>query len=343
MVHGDEDSAFSAARGRLDRFATMIGVAVGATPLLAWGAVTVIDGGGNALLDQLSIRGWTLLTLALLTSLFALAAVAYVHRLAAKGTSDAGATFAIGLAALAMLMLLGAELFQVRDYLNTRANTVFRLYYQAWMLLSVVGAYAAYRVLRGVNVRRLLTPPGAAALAWSGVTAALLAGSLVYAVIVTFHRTEGFQRPQTLDGLYFVEQWQPDEFAALQWLRANAPPDAVLIESIEEGSYSGSARISGRTGIPAVMGWPGHESAWRGEDVVLPRVADIATFFGTADVAEARSILQRYDVTYVVVGRLERVLYGEHIRDWFATFLPIAFERGDVTIFAAQGAAVTAR
>jgi YYY domain-containing protein len=336
-------AALRGVRARLDVGPTTLGVAIGLAPLLVWGALALADGGRAGLLDQFYIRGWTLLTPALLTLIFGLAAVTYAHRLVARETNDAGSTFAIGLAGLAVLMLLGAELFQVTDYLNTRANTVFRLYYQAWMLLSIAGAYATYRVLRSVNVRRLLTLPGAGALAWSGVTVALVVASLVYGVIVTFHRTESFARPQTLDGLQFVARWQPDEFEALEWLRANAPPDAVLIESIEQGSYSGSGRISGRTGIPAVMGWPGHESAWRGEDEVLPRVADIEAFFSTSDAAEARRILQRYDVTYVFVGQLERILYGEHVREWFATFLPVAFENGDVTIFAASGAATAWR
>ena len=41
----------------------------------------------------------------------------------------------------ALLLLLGTELFWVQDPVNFRSNTVFRLGYQAWILLSISGAF----------------------------------------------------------------------------------------------------------------------------------------------------------------------------------------------------------
>ena len=48
------------------------------------------------------------------------------------------------LGSVAMYLLFAAELFFVHDLFGNRMNTVFKFYYQAWILLSVVGGYGAY-------------------------------------------------------------------------------------------------------------------------------------------------------------------------------------------------------
>jgi YYY domain-containing protein len=64
------------------------------------------------------------------------------------------AAFCLAIMALAFYLLMGAELFYIKDFLILRMNTVFKLYYQAWLMLSVVGALGAYYWLsRGVPTR----------------------------------------------------------------------------------------------------------------------------------------------------------------------------------------------
>ncbi len=70
-----------------------------------------------------------------------------------------------------MLLILGTELFFVQDLFGSRLNTVFKLYYQAWLLLGCAGAYGAYwlvqewaaqpRTFAGVRARRLGRAGGA--------------------------------------------------------------------------------------------------------------------------------------------------------------------------------------
>ena len=50
--------------------------------------------------------------------------------------------FALLLAFTGLLLILGCELVFIRDHFGNRMNTVFKLYYQAWMLLALAGAYA---------------------------------------------------------------------------------------------------------------------------------------------------------------------------------------------------------
>ena len=84
----------------------------------------------------------------------------------------------------------------------------------------------------------------------------------------------------------------------------------VVLESVgDDYSAFGHARISTFTGLPTVLGWPGHELQW-GHDAGTRR-ADVARMYEETGANEARALLRRYGVRYVVVGRLERTDYGD--------------------------------
>ena len=96
----------------------------------------------------------------------------------------------------------------------------------------------------------------------------LLVAGLLYPLGASINRSGGFAGPANLDGLAFVARDRPEEYAALQWLNEHAggepgsPP--VIVEAVR-GSFSYEyARFSSRTGLPAVMGWTGHEGTWHG-------------------------------------------------------------------------------
>jgi uncharacterized membrane protein len=74
--------------------------------------------------------------------------------------------------------------------------------------------------------------------------------------------------------------------------------------------YSEFARISSHTGVPTVLGWANHEGLWRSNDAeVAQRAAAVRTFYTTTDQRTAATVLQKYHVTHVVVGDMERRTY----------------------------------
>ena len=99
-----------------------------------------------------------------------------------------------------------------------------------------------------------------------------------------------------------------------------------------DGSYSAYGRVSTLTGLPTVLGWPGHESQWRGgSEEQGSRLGDIDTLYATADWNTAREIIARYNIRYVFVGNLER---GKPLREEkFQDHLQVAFQRGNVTVY----------
>jgi uncharacterized membrane protein len=225
----------------------------------------------------------------------------------------------------AYLLVLGAELFYIRDVFGSRLNTVFKLYYQAWLLLAVGGAFSLYWLLREEAPLSAAAPAepsteatdawaaphaGLGKGVWAGVTGLILLGALLYPLGATLSRTDGLSRAgRTLDGLAYARRDATDDIAAANWLRDRAGLTEVVVEATGN-QYTQASRVAAWTGIPSVLGWAGHEVQWgRDGEELRQRQIDIDQAYTTESLAEALAILQKYDVTYVFVGGLERGKY----------------------------------
>jgi YYY domain-containing protein len=258
-----------------------------------WGAVGLIAAG--SLLAAADLTGAVILAALLAVAVHA----ALSPRLAAPER------FVWILAAGAAVLLLAPELVYVRDAFDHtslyRMNTVFKLGYQAYLLLAVAAACAipwaaAWLPRLGWQV-------------WTGVTALLLAMGLVFPYAGSWARTGGFHASPSLDGLGWLRVSAPGDPPAIDWLRAHTPGSAVVLESFgPDYSAFGHARISTFSGRATVLGWAGHELQW--EHDPGSRAADVKTLYTTTDLPTARRLLARYGVDYVVVGPLERTDYG---------------------------------
>jgi len=95
------------------------------------------------------------------------------------------ALFALGLAATAFLLILARSSLRRRPF-NSRMNTVFKLYYQAWLLLALAGGFALYH-LWAAGVIRSVAPRVSDRM---GALAASAACGTLYPVGATLNRTE---------------------------------------------------------------------------------------------------------------------------------------------------------
>ncbi len=318
-------------------------------PFVLWALVELgltIAGVSHGLLEGTRSIGEAFLAIGarfgvLLPALVVISAVLWV--LFRKASRDGGATsamqFALLLISFAFVLLLGAELFHIEDQFGVtldRMNTVFKFYYQVWILLAVAGAVALYYA--AVRVRR--SAPAAFAVTVVGV---LIAAGFVYVPAAAYTKADEFSGPTTLNALIEVEERNPWEYEAVLWLNENAAPGTALIEAAviddfgqPQGGYRVEvARFSQRTGVPTVIGWGGHERQWRGEpfEPIAERGRDVDTFYRTDDVEEARGILDRYEVTYVILGDLERRIYGAEVEERLGRFLEPVFENERVIIY----------
>jgi len=166
--------------------------------------------------------------------------------------------------------------------------------------------------------------------------AALIAAGLLYPLGASIGRTGGFAGPATLDGMAFVARERPEEYAAVQWLNANVSGHPVIVEAVRGSFAYEYARISSRTGLPAVIGWTGHEGQWHGlYDEIGERERDVNTLYA-GSVQDALRIMGKYDVRYVVVGYLERAEFGPALSK-FDRIMDVAFRSGDTVIYERRG------
>ena len=109
-------------------------------------------------------------------------------------------------------------------------------------------------------------------------------------------------------------------------------PYGTIVEAVG-GSYSEFERVSEQSGLPTVLGWPGHESQWRGGAMEMgSREADIQLLYRTTSWPEAVSILQKYGIRYIFIGLLERSSMRVS-EEKFADNLNIDFQNDAVTIY----------
>ena len=249
-------------------------------------------------------------------------------------------------AALGVLLLYCTELLFIRDALFQipRTNTVFKLSYEAWIVLSVASPVALVVALRRARLRRrlLLGLP----------VAILLASSLVFAVIAVPNRAASGEGHVTLDGLHWLDYWYPAEYALVEWLAANVPHDAIVVEAsgrvwergddrvpvvvADDRAYAPFGRVAFRTGLRVPVGWPGHELQWRGEKVrdEINRRRDLVDRVYTAvSEEEVLAALRELGATYVVLGVEESERYRDGLIPPFETFLDTVFAHGGVRVF----------
>jgi hypothetical protein len=160
--------------------------------------------------------------------------------------------FILLLIILGSLLVLAPEFVFLRDQFESRLNTIFKFYYQAWLLWSLAAAFGTAVLLRELR--------GAAGGIFSTVLVVLLFVSLTYPALAIDNKTNNFNPTLgwTLDDFTRIQRNDPDEAAAILWLKS--APYGVVAEAVgaQGGSYTGYARISEYTGLPAVLGWVGH-------------------------------------------------------------------------------------
>ncbi len=249
----------------------------------------------------------------------------------APGPQSRGMPAALAMAIFGLLLILGPELVFVGDQFGTRMNTVFKFYYQAWALLSLAGGFALYywwaRLREPGAYKRVL------AALWAGVFCLLLVASLYYPAAAAPSKPDLPGGPVGLDGLVHISMEDPGEFAAIEFLRANAESDSAVLEAVG-GSYTEFGRVSSSTGVPTVLGWPGHEIQWRGSSAPFEgREEHVRMIYETQDIRTAENLLSVYDVDYVYVGPRERRTYGSGGLAKFDEFMVRVFSNDDVVIY----------
>lgn len=169
----------------------------------------------------------------------------------------------------------------------------------------------------------------------------LLALGLLYpvgAVVARLHEAGQPGNPR-LDGMAFmrervergayadVKDYDKYDAELIDWLNANADKTEVILEAPGVEMYKGYSRYAIYTGLPTLLGWDyqvGQQLGSRAGAQLGLRTQDALRIYSTPDAEEAKALLRKYQVRWIVVGAIERKTFmnrnpaGDF--DKFATF-----------------------
>ena len=213
------------------------------------------------------------------------------------------------LAITAVTLLILPELIYFKDiYPNhPRANTMFKLTYEAFIMMGVLGGITVNQLTAGSERR---TIAGKLLRLIFGLVLVLVIGGLSLFPFLAFPNYYGeYKKAGDLDGLSWMMRQCPDDFEAIKWLKANVKERVVIAEAVGE-SYTHYGRVSVFTGLPTIQGWRVHEWLWRGGfDEPGKRTEEVKILYEKPASDEALAIREKYKVSLIFVGEQEREAY----------------------------------
>lgn len=243
------------------------------------------------------------------------------------------AALLFGLCAIGLILM--PEVIFVKDIYggdHYRANTMFKLTYQAWILFAVVMGYALIRILMGkMKPARILA-------SICTVLLLLTLGYLPQSIKDWFGNIFDPSERTGTDASVFVDESFQTDFAAITWLNNEVEGRPVCLEAPGD-SYSTRERVSVATGLPTVAGWYVHEWLWRGDpDALGIRNDDIEAIYTSGDEELVKSLIEKYNITYIYIGTQERQAYYNSITDVFLQSLgEVVFSDGEYTYIVKVG------
>ncbi|MCL5090981.1 MAG: DUF2298 domain-containing protein, partial [Patescibacteria group bacterium] len=238
--------------------------------------------------------------------------------------------FVLILFLISTVLIIIPEIIYLKDiYIPSyhRANTMFKLTYQSFMMFSITIGYIIIRVLSSLK---------------KGVTKKVF--FILYFLIFTllmvypYYSIPGYYgnlnatNYKGLYGLSFIKKLYPDDYQTILWLN-RLPGQPKILEAAGD-SYTDFERFSMATGLPTIEGWLVHEWLWRGSyDEPGKRNTEVQTIYETKDAQTAQEILKKYQIKYVIIGEMERQKYPNFHSSKFSQIGKKVFESGKTAVF----------
>jgi uncharacterized membrane protein len=247
----------------------------------------------------------------------------------------------------ALMLTLLVEVVVLRGD-NGRMNTVFKFYMQAWTLFSLSAAAAliwlmpaAMRWIRRSNW----------GMAWQVILILLIGSAALFPILAGKAKIDdrmSADAPHTLDGMTYMAYSQyndqgadmnlVNDYQAIQWMQNTIKGSPVIVEA-NESEYRWGTRFTIYTGLPGVVGWNYHQRQQRAltpSEWVTDRVAQIGQFYTSEDETFVLNFLRQYNVSYIVVGELERANYPvglDKFSQWNGKDWSEVYHDGDTAIY----------
>jgi YYY domain-containing protein len=257
-------------------------------------------------------KAWVIPLLSILLPMFTLSMFLFLKDIPERSRSG----FVYLLIATAAFLALLCELIFLDDPISgefARMNTVFKFYMHLWTFLAIAASYSYYE-LNFLYQNRSENRPilkRAVKKIWTAILVVLIICCAIFPAVSTITRIEEMNADPSLDGMGYMKELDRGDYNAIRWMQKNINGSPVILEASEDNSsYSYACRVSANTGLPAVIGWARHERFWgRDHEEVRKRIEDVSSIYSTDSEEEAIEIMEKYNVSYVYIGELERQIY----------------------------------
>jgi uncharacterized membrane protein len=202
-----------------------------------------------------------------------------------------------------------------------RMNTVFKFYLQVWTLFSLSAVAALAWIWNDFSQWNRRWRIG-----WILVLMGLVFMAALYPLTATPAKISdrmAAQAPHSLDGMTYMlystyydisgPMQLAEDYHAIQWMQENVEGSPVIVEG-NTPEYRWGSRFTVYTGLPGVLGWNWHQRQQRGfggDNSVTERAIEISSFYADPSIEKAWDFIQKFDVSYIVVGQLEKQYYQE--------------------------------
>ncbi|MHB1394353.1 MAG: DUF2298 domain-containing protein [Clostridia bacterium] len=227
-------------------------------------------------------------------------------------------------------LLLIPEIVYVSDIYSNgyhRANTMFKLTYQAFIMFCIAAGYIAVRIPSALRYRgtKVLT-------AIILIVVYMLPMSYFPLAFKGYYNTWIPSNYKGIDGLQFIESKYPEDYGVIEWLNANVKGQPTILEAHGD-SYTNYGRISMATGLPTVQGWFVHEWLWRNDrNEPLNRGKEAEAVYESQDIDATWDIIRKYDVQYIIIGDLERDKFVKLNEEKLLSLGEVVFESGNTKL-----------
>jgi YYY domain-containing protein len=234
---------------------------------------------------------------------------------------------------LSTLLIIIPEFIYVKDIYpaHYRANTMFKLVYQSFIMLSISCSYIIIRLFSN-DKSQIFSRSYWKFFYWIiGLLILILVSLYPYFSINSYFGD--LKIYSGINGTNYLKTLYPEDSEAITWINKNIQGQPIILEA-QGDSYTDYARVSANTGLPTILGWTVHEWLWRGTyDIPAPRITEITSMYESQNLEETKMLLKKYRVTFIYVGNLERQKYLNLNEKKFESLGKIIYRNGNTKIF----------